>query len=131
MSRPDASGSGRPRPEDSTARLAYLSQLLQTNAGGASPGSTITELNSPQRPHCLDSLVGSFTIGLVAAVTARSALGRSSALVSAGPRPRSLMSGPSLVVPVAPLSLDLPCSGSCCVPACRCLPHERLSRQYR
>jgi hypothetical protein len=31
----DASGSGRPRHEDSTARLAYLSQLLQTNAGGA------------------------------------------------------------------------------------------------
>jgi hypothetical protein len=50
--------------------LAYLWQLLQVNAGGGWPGSTITELNSPQRPHCLESFVGSFTIGLVAAATA-------------------------------------------------------------
>ena len=51
-------------------RRSYLSQLLQTNAGAGSPGSTITELNSPQRPHCRESLVGSFVIGLVAAFTA-------------------------------------------------------------
>jgi hypothetical protein len=48
----------------------YLSHRLQANAGGAWPGSTITALNSPQRPHCRESLVGSFTIGLVAAVMA-------------------------------------------------------------
>ena len=47
-----------------------LSQILHLNAGGACPGSTITEVSSPQRPHCRTSLVGSFTMGLVAAATA-------------------------------------------------------------
>jgi hypothetical protein len=70
-----------------------LSQLLHLKAGAASPGSTITELNSPQRPHCLTSLVGSFTIGTVPAAMARSAWARSSALVSGGPRRRSFIGG--------------------------------------
>jgi hypothetical protein len=47
-----------------------LSQILHTNLGGACPGSIITELVSPQRPHCLTSFVGSFTMGLVAAAMA-------------------------------------------------------------
>jgi hypothetical protein len=34
--------------------------------------TTIDELNSPQRPHCRTSFVGSFTIGLVAAAIASS-----------------------------------------------------------
>jgi hypothetical protein len=40
------------------------------NSGVACPGSTITELNSPQRPHCLTTLVGNFSMGLVADATA-------------------------------------------------------------
>ncbi len=47
-----------------------LSQILHLNAGGGCPGSTITEVSSPQRPHCRTSLVGSFTMGLLAAATA-------------------------------------------------------------
>ena len=42
------------------------SQTLHLKGGDGSPGSTITEVNSPQPPHCRTSLVGSFTIGLVA-----------------------------------------------------------------
>jgi hypothetical protein len=59
---------------------------LNLNSGGVWPGSTIMELNSPQRPHCRTSLVGSFTMGLVADASAWSACARSSALVSAGAR---------------------------------------------
>jgi hypothetical protein len=70
-----------------------LSQFLHLKAGAAWPGSTMTELNSPHRPHCLTSLVGSFTIGTVPAAMARSAWARSSALVSGGPRRRSFMGG--------------------------------------
>jgi hypothetical protein len=40
------------------------------NPGVAWPGSTITELGSPQRPHFRTSFVGSFTMGLVAAAIA-------------------------------------------------------------
>jgi hypothetical protein len=62
---------------------------LHLNSGGASPGSTITEQNSPQRPHCRTSFVGSFTIGLVADAIAWAAWARNSALVNAGARWRS------------------------------------------
>src|ERR1700681_4142030 len=69
------------------------SQTLHLSSGGAWPGSTITEQNSPQRPHCRTSLVGSFTMGLVADAMALSAWARSSALVSAGARCRILGGG--------------------------------------
>ncbi len=48
----------------------YRSQRLHLNAGVASPGSTITEVVSPQRPHWRVILVGNFTTGLVAAAMA-------------------------------------------------------------
>src|SRR5205814_8767985 len=64
----------------------YLSQLLHLNGGVAAPGSTITEVISPQRPHWREILVGSFVTGLVAAAIAASACARNSALGSGGPR---------------------------------------------
>ncbi len=98
----------------------------------------MTELNSPQRPHCLASFVGSFTIGLVAAVTAKLPCARSSALLSAGPRRRDFIAQPSsgacdarsrsCARPDFPCS-DLPFSNPLCAPAWRSLPHERPWRQ--
>src|SRR2546421_11499358 len=64
----------------------YLSQLLHLNGGVVAPGSIITEVISPQRPHWRDSLVGSFVTGLVAAAIAASACARNSALLNGGPR---------------------------------------------
>jgi hypothetical protein len=61
-------------PENALSLLhsaAYkVSQLLHVNFGGAWPGSTITALDSPQRPHFLTSLVGSLIMGLLAVATA-------------------------------------------------------------
>src|SRR3989442_1786344 len=65
---------------------SYLSQLLHLNGGVAAPGSIITEVISPQRPHWRDSLVGSLVTGLVAAAIAASACARNSALLNGGPR---------------------------------------------
>jgi hypothetical protein len=73
-----------------------LSQTLHVNSGVGCPGSTITELNSPQRPHCRTTLVGSFSMGLVAAATAAAPWARSSALVSGGPGRRGLIGKPPL-----------------------------------
>ncbi len=119
-------------------RCRGASQVLHLNSGGAWPGATMTELNSPQRPHCRASFVGSFTIGLVAAVTAKLPCARSSALLSAGPRRRTFIAQPSSGACDArsrscaradfPCS-DLPLSNPLCAPAWRSLPHQRPWRQ--
>ena len=89
------------------------SQTLHLNAGAGSPGSTITEVNSPQPPHCRTSLVGSFTMGLVAMAMACSLWARSSALVMGAARRRCFMSNPL------------------CAAACRSLAYRRPSRQEK
>src|SRR5258708_2438759 len=67
-------------PHRSVPTTSYkVSQILHVNFGGAWPGSTITELDSPQRPHFRTSLVGNLIMGLLAVATACSPRARSSA----------------------------------------------------
>jgi len=48
------------------------------NAGTACPGSTSTELKSPQRPHCRLIFIGSLMIGVVTCASALALAERSS-----------------------------------------------------
>src|SRR5215470_3321898 len=45
-------------------------QAEHLNAGTACPGSTSTELKSPQRPHCRLIFIGSLMIGVVTCASA-------------------------------------------------------------
>ena len=83
--RPGSGARGKPKARERKTD-PYLSQLLHLNAGVSAPGSIITDVISPQRPHWRDSLVGSLVTGLVAPAIAASACARSSALLRGGPR---------------------------------------------